>query len=57
MKGVSRRSLLVFALGRSFTPKAVVKDFVLSTVTKAVVGPELAMLEQLRERFSYAKQK
>lgn len=57
MKGVSRRSLLVFALGRSFTPRAVVKDFVLSTVTKAVVGPELAMLEQLRERFSYAKQK
>uniref|UniRef100_A0AAU8KZQ3 Uncharacterized protein n=1 Tax=Pantoea phage Survivor TaxID=3232176 RepID=A0AAU8KZQ3_9CAUD len=55
MKGVSRRSLLLFVVGKSFTPKAVVQDVIISTVTKAVVGPELEFLASLRKRFNYAK--
>lgn len=53
MKGVSRRNLLLFAVGRSITPKAVVKDIVLSSVTKAVVGPELNLLIHIRKRLRY----
>ncbi|QYN79902.1 hypothetical protein PQD71_gp009 [Kosakonia phage Kc263] len=52
MKGVSRRSLLLFVVGKSFTPKAVVEDVVLSAVTKAVVGPELNLLNNFRKRFN-----
>lgn len=55
MKGVSRRSLLLFVVGKSFTPKAVIQDVIVSTVTKAVVGPELELLASLRKRFNYAK--
>lgn len=55
MKGVSRRSLLLFVVGKSFTPKAVVEEAVLSTVMKAAVGPELEFLTSLRKRLNYAK--
>lgn len=54
-KGVSRRSLLLFALGKSFTPKAIAVDVVTEVITKAVVGPELAILTSLRKRLNYAK--
>lgn len=53
MKGVSRRSLLLFVVGKSFTPKAVVEDIVLTTVTKAVVGPELNLLIHIRKRLRH----
>lgn len=55
MKGVSRRSLLLFMVGKSFTPKAVVQDVIVSTVTKAVIGPKLEFLASLRQRLNYAK--
>ena len=54
-KGVSRRSLLLFVVGKSITPKAVVEDVVVSTVIKAAVGPELEFLTSLRQRLNYAK--
>lgn len=55
MKGVSRRSLLLFVVGKSLTPKAVVSDIVLTTITKAVVGPELNLLIHFRKRLRYVK--
>ncbi|QBZ70727.1 hypothetical protein pETSU_146 [Edwardsiella phage pEt-SU] len=54
-KGVSRRSLLLFVVGKSFTPKAVVEDVVVSTILKAAVGPKLELLTSLRKRLNYAK--
>lgn len=53
MKGVSRRSLLLFAIDRSFTPKAIMTDSVVEIITKAVVGPELSMLINFRKRFRH----
>lgn len=53
MKGVSRRSLLLFAVGRSITPKAVVVDTVTEVICKAVIGPELTLLNNFRKRLRY----
>lgn len=55
MKGVSRRSLLLFVVGKTLTPKAVVSDIVVTAITKAVVGPELSLLIHIRKRLRYVK--
>lgn len=44
---------MLFAVGRSFTPKAIMTDSVVEIITKAVVGPELSMLINFRKRFRH----
>lgn len=55
--GVSRRSLLLFAVGKSVTPKAIVTDTVIDTIVKTVVGPEVSWALNFSQRLLHAKQK
>lgn len=48
--GVSRRSLLLFAFSKVATPKTLVEDVILDTVTTAVIGPTGNWLLNFRRR-------
>lgn len=54
MSGVSRRALLLFAFGRSLTPKVIVQDMIIDVSIK-LVSPELNILNNLRERIKHVK--
>lgn len=50
--GISRRSLLLFAFSKVATPKSLVEDAILDTVTTAVIGPTGNWLLNFRRRLS-----
>lgn len=54
--GVSRRSLLLFAVGKTVTPKVIVTDAVIDTVVITVVGPDISWVINFSQRLRYAKQ-
>lgn len=49
-KGISRRSLLVFAFSNVVSPKTVVRDTIINVVTTSVVGPTGTWLINFRKR-------
>lgn len=49
-KGVSRRSLLVFAFSNVVSPKAVIQDTLINIVSASIVGPVGSRLINFRKR-------